>query len=172
MIEEKIVTQKQSVRTNASALLDADMQDVRQFLKEVRHSYLYTQVLCERAERYRSMAMRATSRVDALRVSGTSERSKMETYVLEMVDVHDELKRETDRLLEKSRKAERIIGLLPDQRQRMVLQLRYLCGMKWEDMADKLHYTLRWMHKLHRDALDTLALMQKRERMMNKHVEK
>ena len=117
------------------------------------------------------MAMRATSRVDALRVSGTSERSKMETYVLEMVDVHDELKRETDRLLEKSRKAEQIIRLLPDQKQRMILQLRYLCGMKWEDIADKLHYTLRWIHKVHREALEALEMLQRREKLMNRYVE-
>lgn len=167
-------TQKQSeVRTSsASALLDADMQDVRQFLREVRHSYLYTQVLCERAERYRSMAMRATSRVDALRVSGTPNRSKVETYVLEMVDVHDELKRETDKLLEKSRKAEKLIRLLPDHRHRMVLQLRYLCGMKWEEVAKEMVISLRWVHRLHGAALKELEYMRERMKRMNKHVEK
>ena len=171
MIEEKIVAQKQSVRTNASALLDADMQDVRTFLREVRHSYLYTQVLCERAERYREMATKATSRADALRTSGTPDRSKVETYVLEMVDVHDELKRATEKLMEKSRKAEKVINLLEDQRYRAVLQLRYLCGMKWEEMPEKLHYSPRWVHKMHREALNMLELMQRRERIMNGYVE-
>jgi len=158
MNREMNVTQKQSeVRTSsASALLDADMQDVRQFLREVRHSYLYAQALCERAERYREMAMKATSRADAVRVSGTSSRSKVETYVLEMVDVHDELKRQTEMLLEKSRKAERLIGLLRDDRYRVVLQFRYLCGMKWEEIAKELTYTLRWTHKLHNEAIRAL----------------
>lgn len=156
MIEEKIVAQKQSVRTNASALLDADMQDVRTFLREVRHSYLYTQVLCERAERYREMATRATSRADALRTSGTPGRSKVETYVLEMVDIHDELKRETEKLMEKSRKAEKLIGLLKDERYRAVLQLRYLCGMKWEEIALEMTLSIRWLHKLHSQALASL----------------
>lgn len=156
MIEEKIVAQKQSVRTNASALLDADMQDVRTFLREVRHSYLYTQVLCERAERYREMATKATSRADALRTSGTPGRSKVETYVLEMVDVHDELKRATEKLMEKSRKAEKLIGLLKDERYRAVLQLRYLCGMKWEEIAHDLFISSRWAHMLHSQAIRAL----------------
>lgn len=158
MNREMNVTQKQSeVRTSsASALLDADMQDVRQFLREVRHSYLYTQVLCERAERYRSMAMRATSRADALRVSGTPNRSKVETYVLELVDVHDELKRETDRLLEMSRKAEKMIGLLRDDRYRAVLQFRYLCGMRWEEIAEDMDISTRWAHSLHSQAIKAL----------------
>lgn len=167
MEKEMNVTQKQGVRMNASALLDADMQDVRQFLREVRHGYLYTQMLCERAERYREMAMKATSRTDAIRISGTPGRSKVETYVLELVDVHDELKKEMEKLLEKSRRAERIIGLLEDDRYRVVLQFRYLCGMKWEEIAQKLMFTLRWTHKLHNDALNALERVCRRAAAMN-----
>ena len=172
MIEEKIVAQKQSVRTNASALLDADMQDVRTFLREVRHSYLYTQVLCERAERYREMATKATSRADALRTSGTPDRSKVETYVLEMVDIHDELKRATEKLMEKSRKAEKVINLLEDQRYRAVLQLRYLCGMKWEEIAKEMAVSVRWVHRLHGAALKALDRLREIEKRVNKNVEK
>lgn len=134
----------------------ADAKNVRSYLREVRHLYLRTMVLCERAKRYREMAMRATSRTDAVRVSGTSNRSKVDTYVLELWETHDELKRETHRLMDQSREAEIIISLLDDQRLRAVLQFRYLCAMDWEEIAQKLNYTLRWVHKLHREALDTL----------------
>ena len=29
--------------------------------------------------------------------------------------------------------------------------------MDWEEVARRLHYTLRWTHKLHREAIDQLA---------------
>ncbi len=156
MEKEMCVTQKQSVRTDASALSGQDMQDVRQFLRGVRHSYLYTQTLCERAERYRQMAMRSTSRTDAVRLGGTPQRSKVETYVLELMDVHEQLKRKVDALLDQSRRAEQLISLLRDDRHRTVLQFRYLCGMTYDEIAEKLGYTLRWTHKLHSSALSQL----------------
>ena len=132
------------------------MEDVREYLREIRHKYLYAQVLCERAQRYREMAMRATGRTDAIRVSGTGDRSKVEKYILELWDVHNELQKEIGELMEKSRTAEKLIETLKDDRHRSVLQLRYLCGMTWDDIAERLHFTLRWVHKLHREAIEKL----------------
>ena len=133
MIEDKIV--KHSRGGDASALTDTDISDVKEYLREVRHRYLYAQTLCQRAERYREMAMRATGRTDALRLSGTSRRSKVEDNVLAMVDVHRELKEEIGELMKETRRAEKLISRLGDGRLRSVLQMRYLCGMTWEEIA-------------------------------------
>ncbi len=122
-------------------------------LREVRHAHLRTEVLCARAERYREMAMRATGRVDAVRLSGTSRHSNVETYVLELIEVHAELQKEIARLRKKAQAAARIIATLPDDRYRAVLQLRYLCALDWQEIADRLHFSLRWVHKLHNGAL-------------------
>jgi len=154
MNEEKIV--KHMRGGDASALTDGKMTDVRSYLRDVRHRYRYAQTLCERANRYREMATRATGRTDALRLSGTSRRSKVEDNVLAMVDVHRELKERIEGLMQETKRAERLISILPDPRHRSVLQLRYLCSMGWEEIADKMQYTLRWVHKLHSEALERL----------------
>jgi len=154
MNEEKMM--KHMSGGDASALTAGKRMDVREYLRDVRHRYQYAQTLCERANRYREMAMRATGRTDAIRLSGTSHRSKVEDNVLAMVDVHRELKGQIDALMHESKRAERLIAVLPDGRHRSVLQLRYLCGMGWEEIADKMQYTLRWVHKLHREAIDML----------------
>lgn len=148
---------EQSVRAHAPALSSERTLDARMQLRDVRHCQLRSVALCARAEKYREMAMQATGRTDALRVSGTSDRSKVEKYILELWDVHNELQREIARLMEKSRAAEAAIKRLPDSRHRAVLELRYLCGMTWEEIAAKLHFTLRWVHKLHKEALAALA---------------
>ena len=131
--------------------------DVKEYLREVRHAHLRAETLCARAERYRELATCATGRTDALRISGTPGRSKVEQYVLELVDVHSELEREIGTLLKYTREAEKIIATLSDDRYRAVLQLRYLCGYDWQDIADRLHFSLRWVHKLHGEALRLLA---------------
>lgn len=150
-------TEEQSVRAHAPAKSGEGSLNVRMMLRDVRHCQLRTLTLCARAEKYREMAMQATGRIDAIRVSGTGERSKVETYILELWDVHNELQEEISRLMEKSRKAEMLIQTLEDERHRAVLELRYLCAMTWEEIAGKLHFTVRWVHKLHKEALDTLA---------------
>lgn len=134
-----------------------DPSEVKEYLREVRHIHLRTEVLCARAEKYREMASRATGRMDAVRVSGTPDRSKVEQYVLELVDMHDELQKEIKRLVRYTQKAEKLIQQLPDERYRAVLQLRYLCGYDWQEIADRLHFSLRWVHKLHGEALAELT---------------
>ncbi|MDD6040515.1 MAG: sigma factor-like helix-turn-helix DNA-binding protein [Clostridia bacterium] len=157
MEKQQSRTDRQSVRANAPAACGKASLNARMMLRDVRHCQLRTLALCARAERYREMAMQATGRTDAIRVSGTGERSKVETYILELWDVHNELQEEIARLTEKSRQTEQLIKTLPDERYRAVLELRYLCGMTWEEIASRLHFTLRWVHKLHRDAIDQLA---------------
>lgn len=152
MNEDKIV--KRSRGGDASAL--TDISDVKEYLREVRHRYQYAQTLCQRAERYREMATRATGRMDALRLSGTSRRSKVEDNVLALMDVHKELKEEVDALMQETKKAEKLIARLKDSKLRTVLHMRYLCGMTWEEIAEKMQYTLRWTHQLHREAIHQL----------------
>lgn len=130
---------------------------VRQMLRDVRHAHLRTLTLCARAERYREMAMQATGRTDALRLSGTGKHSKVETYVLELMEVHEQLQQEIHSLRQYTRKAEQQIFTLPDSRHRAVLELRYLAACSWEEIAERLHYTLRWVHQLHSQAIAALA---------------
>ena len=148
---------EQSVMNERSA--SANMQEARTYLRQVRDAYRRSEALCAQAEKYRVLATRATGRMDAVRVSGTSRRSNVETYVLELVETHEKMQAEIHRLLDLSREAEKLIARLPDSRHRAVLQMRYLCGMDWEEVADKLHFTLRWAHKLHREAIGQLNEM-------------
>lgn len=137
--------------------LEGRREEVRRSLREVRHAHMRAEVLCARAERYREMAMRATGRADAIRLGGTSQNSKVETYVLELIDVHADLQKEISELMRLSREMEKRIGVLESDSQRAVLQLRYLCAYDWQDIADRLHFSLSWVHRLHREGIEKLA---------------
>ena len=150
-------TEEQSVRAHAPAASSEGTLDVRMQLRDVRHCQMRTLTLCARAEKYREMAMQATGRTDAIRVSGTGDRSKVEKYILELWDVHNELQTEIAQLMKKSREAEKQILKLEDEKLRAVLELRNLCGLTWEEIASKLHFTMRWVHKLHKEALEAFG---------------
>lgn len=40
-----------------------------------------------------------------------------------------------------------------NQKLREILELRYLYRMQWTDIAESLGYSLRWVYRLHREAL-------------------
>jgi len=152
MNEAKCVKMNAERRAAASTGHDTN---IREYLREIRFKYRYVQVLVTRKDRYRELAMRATGRTDAIRLSGTSHRSKVEDNVLAMLDVQKEIDQQIQELMQETKRAEKLIGRLKDPKHRTVLQLRYLCGMSWEEIARKMGYTLRWVHQLHKNALDS-----------------
>ena len=155
MNTEKMATQMR--RVSASASEGADVLKLKEYLRGIRSKRRYAQVLCERAQRHRDMAMRATGRVSAVRFGGTSRRSKVEDNVLAMVDTEKELRERMEELMRETRHVERMINLMTDERYHAVLQLRYLCGLTWDEVASRLHFSVRWVHKLHGEGLRQLA---------------
>lgn len=149
--DKKIVRTSTERRASAAT---GDDREIRAYLRGVRSQYRYVQTLTLRAERYREMAMRATGRTDALRLSGTARRSKVEDNVLAMVDIRRDIEKQIQAFSKEARRAEKLISRLPDPKHRTVLQLRYLSNMTWEEIAEQMGYTLRWVHQLHSDALD------------------
>ena len=132
----------------------APAENVRMYLRSVRDAHRRAEALCARAEKYRELLLRASSCPgDGIR---SARHDRQEDHLLRLTDTHAELKKEIHCLLDLSREAEKLILLLPDERHRGVLQLRYLCAMEWEEVAERLKYTLRWAHKLHREGLAQL----------------
>ena len=115
--------------------------DVKAFLNETRESLLTVQLLTAQAQNYRDMATRASS--------GKRAGEQLEKYVLKLMDVHAELHEEVNQLCQKRREAEKLILSLESEKHRAVLTAYYLCGYRWQEVADKTGYTLRWVHKLH-----------------------
>lgn len=62
-----------------------------------------------------------------------------------------------DELLFHRKRTEEIIELLPDPLQRETLIRRYVIGQRWEDIAEVMNYDLRWVYRLHKNALTRLS---------------
>ncbi len=87
-----------------------------------------------------------------VQTSATS--SPVESAVLRLDAVAQRLRSEKALYAQKVELAERIIGQIEKPWYREVLRLRYLCRMKWEDVAAQMHYTeISSVYKCHRRAL-------------------
>lgn len=108
----------------------------------------------ELASRYREMAMRTTGSMQAVRVSGTMERSRVEDGVCALMDVCRDIEDEAQRLRRIISETNAVIDRLTDASEREVLELRYLSGLKWEDVARRMMYDERQVRRIHVRALE------------------
>lgn len=115
----------------------------RDILQDARDSLLYCMELTERLECYRTIAERAQRRGYA-------------DAVIEVVDRGRDLQEELSIMHQRADKANALISLLADPTQQTVLRLVYLDGCSWQQIAQKMHYTLRWTHSLHKSAIEEL----------------
>lgn len=50
------------------------------------------------------------------------------------------------------------IQQVPNERQRKLLTLRYLEGLRWEDVAERMTYSVSQIHRIHRAAITAVRL--------------
>lgn len=128
------------------------MDNVREILEQARAATRRIQRLTARYDFYREAAEKATSSFEAVRVSGTGNRSRVEESVVKMADIQTDLADE----LARSRDVLRLAGAWVNWlygRYHEVLSARYLERLSWDEIADKLGYDKRWLHRLHGYAL-------------------
>ena len=111
----------------------------------------------EQVSKLRSMAMKATGSFQAERISGTKQHSPMESSLVKVIDLEYEINDDIDRLVDLKREMATLIERVNDPSQRLLLEMRYLCGNTWEDIAQKMGYDLRWVYRLHGKALQEVA---------------
>ena len=106
------------------------------------------------------MASQATGRFQAERISGTNQHSPMEDAVVKLIDLEYELNDDIDRLVDLKRDMANLIAKISDPSHRVLLEMRYLAGNTWEEIALKMDYDLRWVYRLHGRALQAVELIQ------------
>lgn len=48
------------------------------------------------------------------------------------------------------------ISEIEDERVRTVMSLRYVQGLEWEEVAERMYFSLRWVMRLHKRGLEEL----------------
>jgi DNA-directed RNA polymerase specialized sigma24 family protein len=81
-----------------------------------------------------------------------SEGDKMATAVAQIVDTRDKLFEEVRKAMEKRRKIEAAIEILPE-REKVLIRQRYIDGKAWEQICTSMNYELRQVHNIHGSAL-------------------
>lgn len=87
---------------------------------------------------------------DVVQVS--KQGNKQEDLIIRILDLEKEITKDIDSLIREKKKAKTIIDKL-DGAYKVIMSMRYLECMKWEEIAYRLDYSIQAVYKIHGQAL-------------------
>jgi len=108
----------------------------------------------------KSLAMKVTSSFTKEKICGGNiEKSKMESTIVKVIDLENEINADIDRLIELKRDIQDTINKMDDINQQLLLELRYLSGKGWDEIAATMGYDPRTVYRIHGKALKEFERM-------------
>ena len=87
-----------------------------------------------------------------------SSQTDLSAYAATLDEMIEELKQERLKRAKLRRQIERDISALKNEDEQKVLRLRYIKGLKWEEIAAEMNYSYKWIHKIHGKALKNFKI--------------
>lgn len=131
----------------------------KEYLQSVRQADSEADRQISILERYREAAGYGTGKHEATRISGTSQRSRVEDNVCALVDYEREhclmdlADEAVDLYVDRREEAASIIRRIPREQYREVLYRYYIDGLTWRQVADQMGVSMRTVYRLHGWAL-------------------
>lgn len=129
----------------------------KEFLNQYLNAKKEIGIKLDQIARLRELSTKITQTLTPDKVKSNSE-NRLESSVSKIVDIEREIGASIDQLERTRLQVESVINSVPNVNQRNVLRLRYISGMKWEQIAIKLNYDYRWVLRLHGKALNKIAI--------------
>lgn len=106
----------------------------------------------------RALATKATSTISGNLPSGSRNVQAMEDIIVKIIDLENEINKDIDTLVDLKREIVGVIKRISNPEYQTLLELRYLCFYSWEKVAVEMEYDLRYVHKLHKKALEQCSV--------------
>lgn len=97
----------------------------------------------------------------------TAPTSSVENTIIKIVDYEQAINQDIDKLIDMKDKARKEINKVKGQCG-TVLEMRYLECMRWEEIAYRLHYSIRRIYQLHGEGLAKIREDKKKEKDCSK----
>lgn len=107
--------------------------------------------------------MRITAKLNDIPFSNSFGHSKVESAVLSILDLEEEIDQKVDELVEYKKAVLEMINKLNNKELMLILELRYIQGYKFDKIAEIMNYDRRQISRLHNRALDKFQKILDRE---------
>ena len=110
----------------------------------------------------KSLSMKVTTNYTKEKTrGGQPEKSRMENTIVKVIDLENEINEDIDRLIDLKRDIMETINKISDLNHQLLLEMRYLGGKGWDEVAQSLGYDRRWILRLHGRALKEIEVKMK-----------
>ena len=106
----------------------------------------------------RGNAMNITANLKEITVQIPHDNTKMESIILKIMQQEKEIDEEIDKLVDLKAEVRKVISCVPSIEYRLLLELRYLCFRSWEEIAVEMDYSIDYVFKVHRKALELVEV--------------
>lgn len=128
----------------------------KEFLRKYRRAVRREQDILDEIQRLRADKMFPSVCNDGM-PRGSSQ-TDLSDYIAEIDAAIEDLKEERLEKIKIYREIEMRIRCMKDEDEQEVLRMRYIKGMKWEDIAEKMNYSYSGTLKLHGRALTDIEI--------------
>ena len=107
----------------------------------------------EQLERLKALSSASSVHYGTEAVSHTRKTDTLENNVIRIIEAENELNEQIDALVAVKQEIQQVIDLVADADCRMLLELRYLCMKRMQDIGAKLELGRTQTYNLHKKAL-------------------
>ena len=134
--------------------IQEENEQKKEYLKSYRRAIKREQDILDEIQRLRLDKMFPSVVNDGM--PHGSSHSDLSDYAAILDEQIELLKEERLEKVRCYQRIERQIRQMEDERE--VLRLRYIKGLKWEEVALKMNYSWKWVHKIHGRALQNFEI--------------
>jgi DNA-directed RNA polymerase specialized sigma subunit len=147
-----------------------DNKEVANKIRESKIKYLSEYKIIAREykqlkERYEGMTAKADNVkaqvISNMPVNNDSASDKMCDNICEMEKLENMIQRRMDKLYDALLSIESAINNLEESIFRTILSLRYIDGLRWENVAVESNFSWQHTHRLHNEALEKIEIPKK-----------
>jgi len=134
-----------------------DNLEKKRWLRSYRRSEGRIQRLQEELERWQARAEGLSSAASEAPARGSGE-DRLQSAVDRIVEIRQKLQADLVELTDRRLRIRAAVGAVQDELLRAILELYYIDGKSWDEIAREKGYTVRRIQQLHGDALAALDL--------------
>ena len=105
-----------------------------------------------------TLATKVSAALSPIKVQTSRDDHKMESTVIKMHEYQEELDADMKKLIQVKKETKQIIDAVDNDEFRVLLELRYLSSMRWEEIAVEMNYSIDHVFRIHRRALKAIKL--------------
>ena len=132
--------------------------EAKAYLEQARNINIQIDSKLEQVSALRQLAIKASSTLSPVPPSGTPDPHRLEKTITRMMAREHAGDEAIARRVELKADIRKAISRVPDDRERVVLELRYLAFKDWASIADAIGLHIRQVYRLHDEALKHIEI--------------